>query len=158
MRTRLLLCAVLLTAGCAPRVKNVTSLPAGVTQQQAQAWDAAVANLNKIAATTSTLRQAVVAVRNAGAFPDNGAYSGTLYALGKIDAAQLSASAILKQSPQNFSASAKQQVAAYVQQISAQLTVLNAGGVTGIKDANSLQQINGFIAEIAAAVQLILAL
>ena len=144
--------------GCAARQKNVTNLPAGMTQQQAQSWDTAVANLNKIAATTSTLRQAVIDVRNAGGFPNNTAYAATLQSLAKIDLLQVAAAGVLQQSPQDFSAGAKSQVASYVQQIAAALQGLNTADVSSIKDASSLTTINNLIGEISAAVGLILAL
>jgi len=150
--------AIMIFAGCAARIKTVTDLPAGVTLQQAQSWDSAVANLHKIATATSTLRQAVIALNKSGVFPDGPAYASTLNAIVKIDQLQLAASTLLRQAPQNFGAPVKAQVADYVQQISAQLSLLNTQGVTGIKNTSSQQQIAQLISEISAAVQLVLAL
>lgn len=144
--------------GCAARVKTVTNLPPGVTQQQAQDWDAAVANLNKIADVTSALRQGLIGLNKNGGFPDGPQYILALQICGKIDEAQLAASAILKQTPNNFSASAKTQVQALMQQIAAQISTLNTQGVTGIKDPTSLKTISGLITQITSAAALILSL
>src|SRR5271155_4932905 len=95
-------------AGCAARVKNVTNLPAGVTLQQAQNWDAAIGDLHKIASTISSLRQAITDLHNSAMLTDL-YYSEALRVIGNIDRLELSAETVLRQSPQNFSASAKQQ-------------------------------------------------
>jgi hypothetical protein len=144
-------------SGCAARVKNVTNLPPGVTLQQAQNWDSAIADLHKIASTVSSLRQALVDLHNAGMI-ENIYYSEALRMIGNIDRLELSAETILRQSPQNFSASAKQQVGIYVQEISAQIQALNAAGATGIKNPNSLQTVNKLIGDLTAVVGLILSL
>lgn len=160
MRTNVLAVLVLSLAigGCAARVKTVTNLPAGVTQAQAQNWDSAVANLDKIASAVSSARQAVIAANKGGVFPDGKPYITTLETLGKIDQLQLSASAILKASPNNFSDSVKGQVADYMNQIAQQILVLNSQGTTGIKDANTQQTVAKFIGQITAAVALVLSL
>lgn len=151
--------AVFLTlSGCAARVKNVTDLPPGVTQKQAQDWDTAVQDLNKIAAITSSARTTVIELHNAGLLKDGPGYVTALTVVGKIDELQLAASAVLKQSPNNFNATTKGQVQALMNQIVAQIQTLNQSGVTGIKNPNSQQQIGDLIANIASIVSLILAL
>jgi hypothetical protein len=152
------LAGVMALAGCAARVTTVTGLPANVTQQQAQQWDTAVASLHKIAVTTSSLRQAVVALNEQGVFPDGMAYANTLHSIAKIDQLQLAASTLLRQAPQNFGAPVKTQITGYLQQISTEITALNQQGVTGIKNPASQQQVAGLISEITSAAALVLAL
>lgn len=146
------------SSGCAPRVKNVTSLPAGVSQKQAQDWDAAVADLHRIATTVSTIRQAVVDVRDAGTFPNDEVYADVLRGLGHMAQLELSAENVLRQSPQNFSQSAKDQVRSYTVQISAEVEKLNAAGVTGIKNPKSVDRVNKLLAELTGVVKLVIAL
>lgn len=160
----LLLCAVfvsigafMLTAGCGPRVKNVTALPPGVTQAQAQQWDAAVANLDKIATLTSSLRQSLTAIHTNQLIPD-AEYGRALTILGQINNAQIAAAGVLNQTPKNFGAAAKTQVVGYTNSIAAALQDLTGVGATGIKDANSLKTVNSLLAEATAAVNLILQL
>jgi PBP1b-binding outer membrane lipoprotein LpoB len=144
-------------AGCAARVKNVTNLPPGVTLQQAQNWDSAVANLHKIASVVSTLRQSLVDLHKGGVLSDV-YYSDALRIVGNIDRLELSAEIVLRGSPQNFSLSTKQQVGLYVQQISAEIQTLNAAGVTGIKNQKSLTTINTLLSDLTSIVGLILSL
>lgn len=148
--------------GCAARVKNVTNLPPGVTMQQAQSWDAAVADLHKIASTVSTLRKAVTDLHGAQ-YDGKPVLSDVYYAealriLGNADMLELAAEGVLRKSPQNFSADTKTQVAFYAQQISTELQQLNAAGATGIKNPTSLQQVNNLVGELASIVSLVLAL
>jgi hypothetical protein len=151
-----------LLAGCAARVKNVTNLPQGVTQQQAQSWDTAVANLHKIASAVSTFRQTLTALHGAQydgkPVLSDEYYSEGLRMIGNVDRLELSAEIVLRQSPQNFSDTTKQKVVLYVQEISTELNQLNAAGATGIKNPKSLQQINNLLAELSGIVSLILAL
>ena len=144
--------------GCAARVQTVTNLPPGVTQQQAKNWDAAVADLHKIAVTTWTLRQSVIALNKNGALRDGQAYVTMLSGIGRMDQLQTAAASLLQQSPQNFGAPVQAQVNGYVNQITAELTKLNATGATGIKDQSSLQQINMLLKEIADSANLVLAI
>jgi hypothetical protein len=157
-RNFLPLVAVLLLAGCAARAKNVTNLPAGVTEQQAQNWDAAVADLDRIAQSVSAVRLAVLAVRGAGAFPDDKAYGITITALARVDQVELAAANLLKQQPQSFGQPVQQQLAIYMNLITQQLSDLNTAGVTGIKDPQSLQQINGLLSDLANSVKIVIAL
>src|SRR5271166_775156 len=150
--------AVVSYGGCAARVKTVTNLPPGVTMQQAQNWDSAVANLHKIASTVSTFRQTLTdlhAAQYQGApVLSDAYYSEALRMIGNVDRLELSAEVVLRQSPQNFSLTAKQQVGIYVQQISTELQQLNAAGATGIKNPKSLQQVNQLLGEVTAIVAL----
>jgi len=143
--------------GCAARVAHVTNLPAGVTEQQAKDYDAAVGDLHKIATVTSTLRQTVIDLRNAGLFEDT-AYSTTLIALTKIDQAQLAASAYLRDAPEYFGEPQKKKIADIFSSIVTQIAQLNFAGATGIKNPASLKQVNGLLAELTAVVNLVLAL
>lgn len=152
------LVAVLALSGCAARVKNVTNLPPGVTQKQAQDWDAAVAHLDQIASGVSAARQSVIAANKSGLFPDGPAYVTTLQVLAKIDSLDLAASAVLKQSPNNFSDTAKGQVADYMTQIAQQIVLLNNSGTIGIKDQNTQQKVAGIIGQVTAAVAFVLSL
>lgn len=153
-----LVALVALVAGCAARAKNVTNLPAGVTMTQVQNWDAAVANLQKIAATTSTLRQAVIALNKTGAFPDGPAYAATLDGIGKVDQLQIEAANFLQTVPNDWSLPTQQKVQAYVQQIQATLTDITTNGVAGIKDPASQSQISTLISNIGAAAAIIISL
>lgn len=152
------LSAMIVLSGCAARQKQVTNLPANVTLAEVQSWDAAVANLHKIAEFTSTARQTVIAFNRQGVFPDGPAYAITLQTLGKIDEIQLSASTVLKQSPNNFSGSTRFKLKEYMDQISAQVILLNANGVTGIKNDLSQQQVGQIISQITGMINLILLL
>lgn len=147
-----------IVAGCAARAKNITGAPSGVTQAQVQNWDAAVANLQKIAATTTTLRQAVIALNKAGAFPDGSAYAGTLAGVGRIDELQIAAAKFLSGVPNDWSATTQATVNGYVTQIQAILTNLTASGVVGIKNPQSQQQVTALINEIGAAASIIISL
>lgn len=161
MRNRKVFAVLLLAvslAGCAARVKNVTNLPPGVTQKQAQDWDVAVQKLSQISALTTSARTAIIEVHTVGLLKDGPGYVTALTAIGKVDELQLAASAVLKQSPNNFSDSTKVKVKDYVQQIAAQLQTLNQTGVTGIKNPNSQQQIGDLITQITDLTLLILTL
>lgn len=155
----LALSAVLALGGCAARVKTVTDLPANVTQAQAQNYDAAVGKLHEIAAITSTLRQSVIALNKSGAFPDGPQYVTALTVVGKVDQFQLTAAHFLQGiTPDKFDAGAKYKLQGYIQQISAGLVELNENGVTGIKNPQSLRDVNATIAELTAAVNFVLQL
>jgi hypothetical protein len=149
---------VLALTGCAARQKTVTGLPAGVTQAQVQSWDTAVANLHKIAATVSAARQAVIGLNKQGTFPDGPAYVVTLQSLGKIDEVEQSSVAYLDTVPQNWSSSIAATIQANMQTISGLIQAINSQGLTGIKDPNSLSQINTFISEITGFANIILSL
>ena len=150
--------AAIAFTGCAARVKTVTNLPAGVTQKQAQNWDAAVADLHKIAATTSTLRQTVILLNQKGVIPDGAAYANILTSIGRVDQLQWAGAVLLQGSPNNFSVSVQAQVNSFITSITAELQALNTAGATGIKDPASLQSVNALLGDIAAAANLELAL
>lgn len=145
-------------AGCAARTQHVTNLPPGVTQKQAQDWDTAVANLQKISTVTTTLRQAVIKLNQDGLFVDSPHYVTVLQQIGKIDQFQITAAEFLKKSPQTFNADTKTRLAGYLDQISQAITELNAAGTTGIKNPDSLANVNGLITQLTASANLILAL
>ena len=144
--------------GCAARVTTVTDLPAGVTQQQAQSWDSAVANLHKIAATTSTLRQAVIGLNRSGAFPDSPAYVKTLQVIANADVLELNAVNFLKKTPKEFGGTQRQFVDAQIRAMLTELNDINAEGLTGIKNPDAQKQVSSLLAEIIAGANLVLAL
>ncbi len=145
-------------AGCAARQKNVTNLPAGVTLTQVQAWDSAVANLDKIASSTTAARQAIIALHAQGVIPDGVTYGKILTALARIDQAQISAAAFLKAYPNTWSPGLATQMQAYMNDISAQLQAITNDGLVGIKNADSQKQVSALIAEITSFVNIILTL
>lgn len=150
--------SVFLFCGCAARVKTVTNLPPGVTQAQAQAWDSEVATLGKVAAATSALRQAVIGLEQANAFPDTVAYVKALQAVGKIDQAELAASAYLKQQPEYFGVPQKQKVQGLLNDIGAQIQGLNLQTLVGIKDPAQQKQLSTAVGELTSVVNIALAL
>lgn len=150
------LIAAVSLAGCAARVKNVTNLPPGVTLSEAQEWDSAVAQLQRISSVVTTTQTEIIALHKQGVFPDGPAYVTTLTSLGKIDQIRISAANVLKQAPGNFPDSTRGQIKDFMGQISAEIANLNTAGVTGIKNPTSLQRISAFIGEISSAVTLIL--
>jgi hypothetical protein len=156
------LACTLAACGCASRVTHVTQLPPGVTEQQAQNWDAAVANLHKVASTVATLHKSLTNLHGAQydgkPVLSDEYYADALRAIAHIDQLELSAETVLRQSPKNFSLGAKQQVGAYVQQISAELAQLNGAGALGIKNSKSQQTIGNLLSEATAIVGLILSL
>lgn len=148
----------LLMCGCSARVAHVTNLPPGVTEAQAKSYDSAVADLHNIADATSSLRQAVIDLRNAGVFPDDAAYGRTLLGIGKIDQAQQAASSYLRDAPEYFADPQKAKIKEIFSSASSEIQQLNAAGATGIKNPDSLKKINGMIADLTAVVNLVLAL
>ena len=148
----------IVSGGCAARAKNITGVPSGVTQAQVQNWDAAVANLQKIASVTTTLRQAVISLNKTGAFPDGPAYAGTLSGIGRIDELQIAAANFLQGVPNDWSATTQATVNGYVTQIQAILTDLISSGVVGIKNPQSQQQVTALINEIGSAAAMIIGL
>lgn len=164
MRTRmrfaifafLISCCVL--AGCAARQKNISNLPAGVTQTQVQNWDMAVADLDKIAQSTSALRQAVIGLNRQGVIPDGTVYVAILTSLGKIDQAQIDAAAFLKAQPNNWGVSTQAKVKNDLAIISAELTNITQQQLAGIKNPGAQAQVTQLIAEVTAVVNLVLSL
>ncbi len=155
--------------GCGARVKHVTNLPPGVTEQQVKNWDAAVANLHKIAVTTSILRQSVIALNQATytepgktepekIIPDSKQYVALLSAIARVDQAQIDAAAFLKTVPKAWPISTQEKVRAYMNAITEQLEKMNEQGLTGVKSTSARQQLDQFIGEIRSSVNLILAL
>lgn len=143
--------------GCAARVKNVTNLPPGVTLKQVQDWDAAVGNLHKIATVTSTLRQTVIGLNRAGVYGDSKAYIASLRAIAKVDQLQIDAANFLQPMPATFGEAQKAKLRDFMGQIAAEINTLNTQGILGIKNPDSQRQVTQLIAEITAAVNLVLA-
>lgn len=159
--------ASLLLFACAARQKQVTNLPAGVTQQQVQNWDTAVANLDKIAQSTSALRQAVIALNQATVtdssgthkvIPDGTVYAAILTSIGKIDQAQIDAAQFLKSQPSNWGATTQTKVKNDIAVITQELQNINAQQLAGVKNAGAQQQIQQLITQLSGFAQVIVAL
>ena len=157
----------LLLDGCSARQKTVTNLPPGVTQGQAQSWDTAVANLDKIANSTSTLRQAVIALNTATVtdaqgthkvIPDGATYAAILTSIGKIDQAEQDAVQYLRAQPQNWGISTQARIKNDVALIQAELSNITQQQLTGIKNSAAQQQVQGLISTIGNSALLILSL
>jgi hypothetical protein len=141
--------------GCAARQKNVTNLPAGVTLAEVQHWDSAVANLDKIAQTTSTARKAVMDLNQQGLVA--GEYYGKiLTTFGKIDQLQIDAVQFLKSQPKNWGASTQAKVNNDLSLIQAELQNLTQQQMVGIKSAGAQKQVGALITEIGDLAALIL--
>lgn len=161
MRKGILLClgiAMVSIAGCAARAKNVTNLPAGVSQTQVQNWDSAVADLQKVAQVTTTLRQTVISLNKTGVFPDGPAYAGTLAGIGRIDELQIEALNYLQSVPSDWSLTTQNKILAETQQIQAILTDITNNGIVGIKDPTEQSQVAQLISNLGAAAALIISL
>ena len=149
---------VLLFSGCAGRQKTVTNLPPGVTQAQVNSWDSAVANLNKMAVSVSAVRQLVISLNKQGTFPDGAPYAVTLRSIGQINQLEIASVDYLKTVPNSWSTTTATTIKANMDTILAQIQTLNAEGVTGIKDQNSLTQVNTLITEITSLTNIVLSL
>jgi hypothetical protein len=145
-------------AGCAARVKNVTNLPTGVTLAEVQAWDSEVAALHKIATVTSSVRQGVIGLEQAGAFPDSVAYVKALQSIAKIDQLELEASAFLRATPQHFGALEKVKIAAMVKQIGDEIQGLNMQSLAQIKNADTKKNVTILVNDLVVAMNLALSL
>lgn len=166
----LVICAIAMSgmiAGCAARQKNVTNLPPGVTLTQVQQWDAAIADLDKIASASSVLRQAVIALNGASVtdstgthkvIPDGATYAAILTSLGKADQAQIAAAAFLKAYPNTWNASLAATLKGYMGDISAALQSIITTQLAGIKNAGAQSQIQQLIVGVTNAVNLVLTL
>ncbi len=166
-KTVWILAVALTLSGCAARQKTVTNLPAGVTQQQAQNWDAAVANLDKIAQTVTTLRQAVIALNQQTVtdstgthkvLPDGSTYVAILTSIGKIDQAEIDASAFLKAQPQNWGVDAQTKVKNEMAIIQQEIAAINSQGLSGIKSQSAQNQVQQLVNNLSSLATLILSL
>jgi hypothetical protein len=154
---------VLIFTGCAARTTTVTNLPANVTQTEVQRWDSAVANLDKIAQTVSTLRQLTQALcsatvtTSAGTSPvlATGTCDLLLADIGKIDQAEIAAAGVLQAVPNTWGASTTSQIAQYTQIITAALADITANGLAGIKNPTAVAQVQNFLTTISGAVAII---
>jgi len=153
--------------GCAARQKQVTNLPANVTQTQVQNWDSAVANLDKIAQTVSALRQAVIQLNETTVtdstgthkvLPDGSTYVAILTSIGKIDQLEIDASALLKAQPQNWSVDTQTKIKNDVALIQQELQTINTQQLAGIKNASAQAQVQQLITNLASLSALILTL
>lgn len=156
MKNIVLVAALALSmVACGARVKNVTDLPAGVTQKSVQDYDTAVADLHKIASLTSTVRQGVVDARVAGVFPDDVAYARTLQSLGFVDGIQFDASQYLRTVPNTFGAPEKAKLQQYIVKIQAELSKLSTAGAIGIKNSDMQQTVVQSLNELVSIANLI---
>ncbi len=146
----------LLLFGCASRVKNVTNLPPGVTQAEVQAWDSEVAALHKVASITTSVRQGVIALENAGVFPDTVAYVNTLRAIANIDQLEQNASNYLRQNQKTFGLPQQAHVRAMLNAIAGEVKSMNDTGLAGIKNADKRKDVDALITELTAAMNLAL--
>lgn len=150
--------AVTIIGGCAARVKMVANLPPGITSTEVVSWDAAVANLQRIAAATNGARQSVISLNRSGAFPDGPQYAAALSGIAKIDQAQIIAARFLETVPNNWGRGTQQTVTNYIAAIQAAVQEITDTGLAGIKDQNQRNTVEAFTREIAAAANLILGL
>ncbi|MGH8864301.1 MAG: hypothetical protein ACREVZ_06610 [Burkholderiales bacterium] len=155
--------------GCGARVKHVTNLPAGVTEQQVKNWDSAVGGLHKIALTTTTLRQTIIALNKATytepgkteaekVIPDGKIYIALLSGTARVDQAQIDAANFLKTVPNTWSASTQDKIRAYMNAIVEQIGNMTDQGIIGIKNPASQQQVKQLLGEIRDTAGLILSL
>jgi hypothetical protein len=143
-------------AGCGARVKNVTSLPPGVTLAEVQNWDKEVAALHKIATVTTSLRQGIIGLQKAGAFPDGAAYVNALRAIAKIDQLELAASDYLKQQPEYFGQPQKDKIRGMLADIGAEIESINVQSLAGIKNADTKKEVTSLVTELVAVLNLAL--
>lgn len=155
--------------GCGARVKHVTNLPPGVTEQQVKNWDSAVGGLHKIALTTTTLRQTIIALNKATytepgkteaekVIPDGKIYIALLSGTARVDQAQIDAANFLKTVPNTWSASTQDKIRAYLNAIVEQIGNMTDQGIIGIKNPASQQQVKQLLGEIRDTAGLILSL
>lgn len=142
--------------GCAARTKNITNLPAGVTQAEVQAWDNEVAALHKMATITSSVRQGIIGLEKAGAFPDTVAYVNALRAVAKVDQLELAASDYLKSTPEYFGQPQKDKIRGMLNDIAGELEGLNVQSLAGIKNADTKKEVTTLVAELVATLNLAL--
>lgn len=153
-----LLVSSLCFSGCAARQKNITNLPANVTQSQVQNWDTAVANLDKISTVTTALRQAVIGLRTQGLITDDKVYGAILTSIGHVTHLQEDAAYFLKAQPNNWGVDTQTKVKNDLALIQAELNALTQQQLVSIKNASAQQQVQQLIAEIGGAAALIISL
>jgi hypothetical protein len=166
-KTISILVVTLCLTGCAARQKQVTNLPAGVTQAQVQNWDSAVANLDKIAQTVSTLRQAVITANqtmvtdSSGThklFPDGPAYVAFLTSIGRIDQLEIDSSAMLKAQPQNWGVDVQTKIKNNMALMQQEIAAINSQGLIGIKSASAQAQVQQLTTNLSNLALLIVSL
>jgi hypothetical protein len=154
----LLLCMVgaFLAGGCAARTKNITNLPAGVTQAEVQNWDKEVAALHKMATITTSVRQGIIGLERAGAFPDSVTYVNALRAIAKVDQLELAASDYLRSTPEYFGQPQKDKIRGMLNDIAGELEGLNVQSLASIKNAQTKQEVSNLVTELVATLNLAL--
>jgi hypothetical protein len=148
----------LMLGGCAARVSHVTNLPVGVSEQAVKNWYSATGAVKTIATQNAAAFTAVKELRTIGVFPNDEAYEYTVIALGRIAQINEDAVQFLQSVPNDWSKNTQQKMAAYMNEISGLLQKLNAQGVTGIKNPDSLTSVNKLIALVTESVSLVLSL
>jgi hypothetical protein len=155
-------------AGCAARTKTVTNLPIGVTQAQVIQWDSAVAELHKVAATVSTLRQAIIGLNGATyvnpqgqtekILADGPVYATLLRSVAKIDQLEADAAAFLRKVPNTWAEPTQAKVRDYVNAIATEVQTMTQQGLLGIKTNTAQGQVAVLLNNLTASANLILAL
>jgi len=140
-----LLVSSLCFSGCAARQKNITNLPANVTQTQVQNWDTAVANVDKISTVTTALRQAVIGLRTQGVITDDKVYAAILTSLGRVTLLQVDAANYLKAQPNNWGVDTQTKVKNDLALIQAELNAITQQQLVGIKNVSAQQQVQQLI-------------
>jgi len=150
-----LACSLALS-GCAARVKNITDLPPGVTLAEVQAWDSEVAALHRVAVTTSAVRQGILGLQQAGAFPNDAAYVKVLQVIAKIDQAELEASAYLRGTPNTFGATQKVKLQSILQRMKDAVNSPEFQSLASIKNPKTAGNISFLVNDFVAAFTLAL--
>lgn len=129
----LLLAFCLTLAACASH-RTVTNLPPGVANAQVNNWISATTDLQNAQAATHTAFVGAVELNRSGVIPDGQAYGETLTALGRATQLEIEFAQFLNTVPNNWSLSTSAKATTYVNQILAQLTAANAGGLLNVKN------------------------
>lgn len=151
--------ALLFMNACGPKKPvTVTNLPPGVSQQAVQNWLTATQKLDEAVSITHTVKQSIIAARDAGGFPDNVAYGKALRLVGKALQVEGAGADALKKQPNAWSTSVTTQVSGYVNEALTALTDLTTTGAVGIKNPSTQQQVLALIGNSATILRLILSL
>lgn len=148
------------TSSCGKKIK-VTNVPVGVPEQRVVNWFAAVGALEDATSVTDAAKTAVIQLNKTVGpdgnpiLPDGSAYAGILTSVGKALQLEGEAARFLKTVPKTWDESTQTKLLSWIDPILAELQNINTLGVTGIKNPQSLQRINGFITQIRMSIQLI---
>src|SRR3974390_2095526 len=140
--TTLALAAAIAMTSCAARQSTITNLPAGVSQSQVQNWDSAVANIDRIVHTTSTIRSLVITLNQQGLLKDNATYITMLNGIAKVDQYQIAAAQFCQSVPNTWTDDTAGKVNQYTSLIGAALDQLAKDGAAGINDSSGQQQLS----------------